>query len=113
MQALWALVYLNHGSELHHLHQDKESIINETALHTEFCALRSPAGHGVRTADFVFEIMPYLDLLLGDLGLKSARKGSWWKNLFVPHQPKDYAGLVEEWKGRRSISQDGRKVKVT
>ncbi|KAF7621872.1 putative monooxygenase [Aspergillus flavus] len=113
VQALWALVYLNHGSELHHLHQDKESIINETALHTEFCALRSPAGHGVRTADFVFEIMPYLDLLLGDLGLKSARKGSWWKNLFVPHQPKDYAGLVEEWKGRRSISQDGRKVKVT
>ncbi|GMG07316.1 unnamed protein product [Aspergillus oryzae] len=104
VQALWALVYLNHGSELHHHHQGKESIINETALHTEFCALRSPAGHGVRTADFVFEIMPYLDLLLGDLGLKTARKGSWWKNLFVPHQPKDYAGLVEEWKRRRSIS---------
>ncbi|KAJ5355551.1 monooxygenase [Penicillium cataractarum] len=111
VQALWALVYLNHGSELHHHHQDKESIISETALHTEFCSLRSPAGHGVRTADFVFEVMPYLDLLLGDLGLRTARKGSWWEGLFVPHQPRDYAGLVEEWKARLSISSEGRKMK--
>jgi hypothetical protein len=113
VQALWALVYLNHGSELHHNHQDKESIVSETALHTEFCALRSPAGHGVRTADFVFEIMPYLDLLLGDLGLRTARKGSWWQSLFAPHQPRDYAGLVEEWKSRLYTSQEGRKMKDT
>ncbi|KAE8327859.1 hypothetical protein BDV39DRAFT_174951 [Aspergillus sergii] len=113
VQALWALVYLNHGSELHHHHQDKASIVSETALHTEFCALRSPAGHGVRTADFVLEVMPYFDLLLGDLGLRTARKGSWWENLFVPHLPRDYAGLVEEWKARQSISQEGRKIKTT
>ncbi|KAL4736099.1 hypothetical protein BDV11DRAFT_194690 [Aspergillus similis] len=103
VQALWALVYLNHGRQLHYKYHDKELLVRETALHTEFCALRSPADHGARNADFVFEVLPYLDMLLQDLGLKTARKGSWWKNLFVPHQPRDYAGLVEEWKGRVSV----------
>lgn len=112
VQALWALVYLFHSAKLHHQRRDEESILSETALHTEFCALRSPAGHGVRTADFVFEVMPYLDLLLRDLGLRVARKRSWWEGLFVAHQPRDYAGLVEEWKASiLSISQDGRKIK--
>ncbi|KAJ5337277.1 monooxygenase [Penicillium brevicompactum] len=114
VQALWALVYLNHGSELHQ-HGNKESRVRETALHTEFCSLRSPMGHGVRTPDFVFEVMPYLDLLLGDLGMSTSRKGSWWEDLFVPHRPRDYAGLVEEWKMRLrlSIPQERRKIKNT
>lgn len=106
VQALWALVYLNHAPELsrHHL-QDKKSALREATLHSEFVALRSPTNHGSRNADFVFEVLPYLDMLLRDLGLRTARKGSWWRNLFVPHQPRDYAGLVEEWKGqaRRKI----------
>ncbi|CAI7660048.1 unnamed protein product [Penicillium bialowiezense] len=112
VQALWALVYLNHGSELHH-HGGEEVRVRETALHTEFCALRSPVGHGVRTADFVFEVMPYLDLLLRDLGISTVRKASWWEDLFVPHRPRDYAGLVEEWKMRLSVPQEGRKIKDT
>jgi hypothetical protein len=111
VQALWALVYLNHGSKLHYKYHDKESLVHETALHTEFCALRSPADHGARNADFVFEVLPYLDMLLQDLGLRTARKGSWWKNLFVPHQPRDYAGLVEEWRGRVSVSNQGERIK--
>ncbi|KAL4795198.1 hypothetical protein BDV19DRAFT_399040 [Aspergillus venezuelensis] len=101
VQALWALVYLNHALELtgHHP-QDKESALREATLHSEFVALRSPTNHGSRNSDFVFEVLPYLDMLLTDLGLRTARKGPWWRNLFVPHQPTDYAGLVEEWKAR-------------
>ncbi|KAE8421367.1 hypothetical protein BDV36DRAFT_292294 [Aspergillus pseudocaelatus] len=118
VQALWALVYLNNGRELnyyraHLQEEDKEAMIREIALHTEFCALRSPADHGARNAAFIFEVMPYLDLLLGDLGLRTARKGSWWANLFVRHQPRDYAGLVEEWKARLlSKSSEGHKMKT-
>jgi hypothetical protein len=113
VQALWAVVYLHHGHELQ-CPQDKDSIARETALHTEFCALRSPSDHGARNADFVFEVLPYLDMLLKDLGLKTARKGSWWRNLFTPHEPRDYAGLVEEWKSRvSSSSEQGRKMKTT
>ncbi|KAL4746954.1 hypothetical protein BDW72DRAFT_183835 [Aspergillus terricola var. indicus] len=112
VQALWALVYLNHGSQLHCKYHDKESLVRETALHTEFCVLRSPADHGARNADFVFEVLPYLDMLLQDLALRTARKGSWWKNLFAPHQPRDYAGLVEEWKGRVSVSDREERIKT-
>ncbi|KAL5332653.1 hypothetical protein BJX70DRAFT_407176 [Aspergillus crustosus] len=116
VQALWALVYLTHGGELKLYNQDHESIVRETALHTEFCALRSPADHGARNADFVFEVLPYFDLLLRDLELRTARKGSWWRDLFEPHQPRDYGGLVEEWKGRLRLrlpmSQNGEKIKV-
>ncbi|KAL4755560.1 uncharacterized protein BDW70DRAFT_165426, partial [Aspergillus foveolatus] len=112
VQALWAVVYLNHGSQLHYVYRDKESLVRETALHTEFCALRSPADHGARNADFVFEVLPYLDMLLQDLGLMTARKGSWWKNLFLPHQPRDYAGLVEEWIGRVSVSDQEERIKT-
>ncbi|KAL4861638.1 hypothetical protein BDV12DRAFT_179936 [Aspergillus spectabilis] len=115
VQALWALVYLNHGFELQTRHlppHDKESVLREATLHSEFVALRSPTNHGARNADFVFEVLPYLDMLLGDLGLRTARKGSWWRNQFVPHEPTDYAGLVEEWKGRGSVSQEGKKVKA-
>ncbi|KAL4885740.1 hypothetical protein BJY04DRAFT_179152 [Aspergillus karnatakaensis] len=101
VQALWALVYLNHASELTRHHMDNESVIREAILHSEFVALRSPTNHGPRHADFVFEVLPYLDMLLTDLGLRTARKGSWWRNLFVPHQPTDYAGLVEEWKAMK------------
>ncbi|OJI96140.1 hypothetical protein ASPVEDRAFT_35483 [Aspergillus versicolor CBS 583.65] len=111
VQALWALVYLNHAPELTRHHpQDKKSALREATLHSEFVALRSPTNHGSRNADFVFEVLPYLDMLLRDLGLRTARKGSWWRNLFVPHQPGDYAGLVEEWKGR--VSSLGRKIKA-
>ncbi|KAL3442236.1 hypothetical protein BJX65DRAFT_226913 [Aspergillus insuetus] len=112
VQALWALVYLNHGPALSR-QQDKEAVLRETTLHSEFVALRSPTNHGARNADFVFEVLPYLDMLLGDLGLRTARKGSWWRNLFVPHEPRDYAGLVEEWKGRVSSSDPkGKKIKA-
>ncbi|KAL4899972.1 hypothetical protein BDW74DRAFT_183288 [Aspergillus multicolor] len=107
VQAVWALAYLNNGLEPGH-QQDKESLIRETALQTEFCALRSPADHGARNADFVFEVLPYLDMLLRDLGVRTARKGSWWRELAVPYQPGDYAGLVEEWKARAEGRTGGR-----
>jgi hypothetical protein len=32
------------------------------------------------------------------MGLQNNRKGSWFKELTEPYMPRDYAGLVEEWK---------------
>ncbi|KAL2817891.1 hypothetical protein BDW59DRAFT_130126 [Aspergillus cavernicola] len=95
VQALWAAVYLYHGLARQETHA---SILWDTVLHTEFCGLRSPAGYGGRNADFVFDVLPYLDILLRDLGLRPRRKGSLWGNLFHPHGGEDYRGLVGEWK---------------
>jgi hypothetical protein len=45
----------------------------------------------------VFEGLPYIDMLLRDLGLKHIRKRSWFAELTEPYAPRDFAGLVEEW----------------
>ena len=87
-----------------------ERIRTETLLHTEFCRRRYTWGFGERFPDFMFELLPYLDVLLGDLGLESARKSknvcaggplSWVKGClreaFEPYSKSDYRGLVEEW----------------
>ena len=45
-----------------------------------------------------FDSLPYVDLLLKDLGLSRHRKGGWgWRELFVPYDQGDYRGLVAEW----------------
>ncbi|KAK8009808.1 beta-tubulin [Apiospora arundinis] len=41
----------------------------ETVLHARFGKWRYPAGHGAQFPDFVFDALPYMDLLVGDLGL--------------------------------------------
>ncbi|KAK6850474.1 hypothetical protein PG987_000108 [Apiospora arundinis] len=49
----------------------------ETVLHARFGKWRYPAGHGAQFPDFVFDALPYMDLLVGDLGLRVHRK-AWW-----------------------------------
>ncbi len=73
-------------------------IIWETELQNRFGKWRYTAGHGSLFPDFVFDAVPYLDMLLGDLGLQNRRKnGSFWKEIFEPYGPEDYRGLVQEW----------------
>jgi hypothetical protein len=69
----------------------------ETSLHSEFGRFRYPAGFGRRNPDFVFDALPYVDLLLRDLGVDAVRKRALWKRCFVPYGMEDYRGLVAEW----------------
>ena len=107
-QALWLTAYFNNkiphlrpaaaASETSALHS---SIVWDTMLHTQFGRWRHPSagdGFGSRFPDMAFESLPYVDLLLRDLGLKRWRKGSWWKEWFEPYTLEDYKGLVGEWK---------------
>jgi hypothetical protein len=75
----------------------------ETALHSEFGKYRYPAGFGRRNPDFVFDAIPYIDLMLRDLGLSTERKRSVLARCFQPYGAEDYRGLVSEWKSKRSI----------
>lgn len=70
----------------------------ETALHSEFGKYRYPGGFGRRNPDFVFDALPYVDLLLRDLRLQTNRKGGVLAQCFAAHGVEDYRGLVEEWK---------------
>ncbi|KAH8670074.1 hypothetical protein BGZ61DRAFT_483356 [Ilyonectria robusta] len=72
---------------------------HEAVLHSRFCKWRYPAGYGHKYPDFIFDAVPYLDLLLTDMGLNKYRKGGGMAaEATDPYGPEDYRGLVDEWK---------------
>lgn len=72
---------------------------NEWAyLQAEYTQLRHL---GSAFPDLVFDNIPYVDLLLRDLGLSSTRKEGWLSELLGQYRPQDYEGVVEEWKRTR------------
>lgn len=102
-QAMWMTAYFD-GYQSPALRsckteeEKKEKIKWYTLLHTQYGKWRCPGGYGSRFPDFVYDGIPYIDLLLRDLGLKNKRKSSLWKELFQPYLTYDYAGLVDEWR---------------
>ncbi|KAK4183473.1 hypothetical protein QBC35DRAFT_97983 [Podospora australis] len=74
-----------------------EAIEYETVLYSRFGKWRYPAGRGAQQPDFVFDALPYLDLLVSDLGLKVHRKKGWFAELSDPYGPEDYRDLVGEF----------------
>lgn len=70
----------------------------ETSLHSEFGRYRYPGGFGHRNPDFVFDAIPYIDLMLRDLNLSPQRKQGLLARCFHPYGAEDYRGLVDEWK---------------
>ncbi|KAL8783521.1 MAG: hypothetical protein Q9213_004567 [Squamulea squamosa] len=119
MAALWAYAYLNDcleppmhfsdrpqpllvASEKANLDESLglQSRLYETALFSRFGRWRYPMGYGSRFPDFVFDGVPYFDMILQDLGLKTWRKGrSWLGELFSgPYLAGDYRGIVEQWR---------------
>ncbi|KAL2871583.1 flavin-binding monooxygenase-like protein [Aspergillus lucknowensis] len=78
--------------------RESRDVLWETALHTQFGVHRYPGGLGRRNPDFVFDAIPYVDVLLRDLGMSGGRKdGRGWKRWVEAYGVEDYVGLVEEW----------------
>lgn len=72
-----------------------------TVLTSRFGKWRYPAGHGSQFPDFVFDALPYLDQLLGDLGLPIYRKGNgFMAEATSPYGPEDYKEVVSEWQAK-------------
>lgn len=100
-QALWITAFFQ--DKIPHLRDstiDHGAVRRNTILHSEYQALRRPriaGGAGEKFPDLVFDSITYVDLLLRDLGLKTRRKESWWRDLVVPYSVRDYEGLVREW----------------
>lgn len=94
IQGLWITAYFDNKLQTP---QDPISIQQDTILHNRFLQWRYSKGHGDRFPDMVFDILPYFDMLLSDLGLESHRKKNLVAELFFPYGQKDYVGLVQEW----------------
>lgn len=101
IQALWITAYLD--SSLSRKASSVAQAQNEAILHARFGRWRYPCGYGGRFPDFVFDAVPYLDMLLRDLGLKHKRKGSWLKEIFNAYGPEDYRVVVEEWREKNGF----------
>ncbi|GAW12463.1 hypothetical protein ANO14919_018320 [Xylariales sp. No.14919] len=69
----------------------------ETVLLNRWGKWRYPVDWGHRAPNFVFDIMPYLDLLQRDLGLKTHRKKGWFAEVTDPYGPEDYKDITTEW----------------
>lgn len=102
VQALWISAFFD-GS-LQRIAKTETDIEEEVMLHTQFGKWRYPVGYGASLPDFAFDSLPYLDLLLNDLGLKSHRKPTQVAEIFEPYKPKDYRGLTREFVGSQMVS---------
>ena len=97
-QALWISAYFD--GKLDIMAATDEEVTQEVMLHTQWGKWRYPCGYGASLPDFVFDALPYMDLLLKDLGLRINRKPSLYAEITEPYSPKDFVGLVDEWKDK-------------
>lgn len=101
IQGQWIAAYL--ANALDRTPKSRAEVTSEIMLHTQWGKWRFPCGYGAALPDFVFEGLPYVNMLMHDMGLASHRKGSWFRELTSPYLPRDFAGLVEEWRAKRLI----------
>lgn len=79
---------------------DYAAIQRETFYHTEYQRVRRPkgtGGMGDRCPDLVFDSLPYVDQLLSDIGVRTHRKPSWYREVTEAYRLSDFTGLVQEW----------------
>ena len=96
VQGLWISNFLD--GKIDRMPKTNDEVTQEIMLHTQWGKWRYPSGYGARLPDFVFEAVPYMDLLLRDMNLNNHRKHSLLAEITHPYLPGDYAGLIDEWK---------------
>ncbi|KAK0650927.1 putative FAD-containing monooxygenase MymA [Lasiodiplodia hormozganensis] len=93
IQGLWISAYFDGKLD----RQPSENARWETMLHSQFGKWRYPCGYGSRLPDFVFDTVPYIDMLLRDVGLEGHRKKTKFAEITEPYGPEDYRDLPSEW----------------
>ncbi|KAK7744842.1 hypothetical protein SLS62_010004 [Diatrype stigma] len=103
LQGLWISAYfsglLANDAPAAALESDQamQKLRHETALHNRFGRWRYPTDWGHRNPNFIFDAVPYLDLLQRDLGLRIHRKKGRFAEWYDPYGPRDYRDVDEEW----------------
>ncbi|KAG9241425.1 putative dimethylaniline monooxygenase [Calycina marina] len=92
-QALWATAYFDERLHL----PSQIAMANEVALSNVWCRLRY-LGKGQMGIWYYFDLVPYIDMLLADIKLRSYRR-SWALDLFSPVTAKDIRRLHQEYVG--------------
>ncbi|KAF2451785.1 FAD/NAD(P)-binding domain-containing protein [Karstenula rhodostoma CBS 690.94] len=95
-QGLWITAYFD--SRLDRETKTQDEVTREIMMHTQWGKWRYPCGYCASLPDFVFEGIPYVDMLLRDMGIRNKRKGSFIKEIFSPYCPEDYDGVLDEYR---------------
>ncbi|EFY94889.1 flavin-binding monooxygenase [Metarhizium robertsii] len=74
-----------------------EELQYQTVLVNRFGKWRYPVDWGNKAPSFIFDAVPYFDVLLQDLGLNYTRKQGLLSYLFEPYGPQDYRDTAMEW----------------
>ncbi|KAK8066149.1 hypothetical protein PG997_012896 [Apiospora hydei] len=83
-----------------------EELRYKTVLYNQFGRWRYPTDWGSKNPNFIFDAVPYLDLLLRDLGLPVHRKNGFLAEWTDPYGPEDYRGVNEEWQTKYGKVED-------
>ncbi|TEA22539.1 FAD-dependent monooxygenase DEP4 [Colletotrichum sidae] len=77
-----------------------------TVLMNRFGIWRYPTDWGSnKCPSFVFDAVPYFDLLQHDLGLSPWRKKGFLAEVYSPYGPEDYRRINEEWMEKQEKTQ--------
>lgn len=106
ISALWISAYFSGelGRDPGKVVDDREAMNKlqyETVLHNRFGKWRHPTDWGDRSPNFMFDALPYLDMLMQDLGLNPFRKMGRLAEMYSPYKPGDYCNITKEWLERR------------
>lgn len=107
VQALWAVAALD-GTVCFPSTEDIDAEIADTVA---WCRKRY-LSKGELGNWLYFDMVPYTDMLLEQLGLKSHRK-TWLKDLLAPCVARDLRGLVNEYRTKSCTSPQGPQVVST
>lgn len=102
MQALWITAFF--AGKLSVELPGEEEAARQALLGSRFFRYRASNGLGAKSADMIFEIVPFIDTLSRDLGLKTKRKGG-WREIFESYGVHDYSGVVEEWMKKENMRE--------
>ncbi|KAL6861990.1 cofactor FMO1 FAD enzyme [Trichoderma novae-zelandiae] len=97
-QALWGVAFLLGLIDL----PPQDEMEQEVAEWNVWSAKRYVA-QGRKHAYAIFDFLPYIDVLLTDLGVKARRKSNWFNHLFTPAYPREYNGIMDEF--RQALAQ--------
>ena len=95
-EALWITAFFDDKLSTPLPREDEAA--KQALMQNRFYKWKAPNGLGDRCSDMVFEVVPYVDTLLGELGLETRRKGG-WAEIFQYYGVGDYPNLVQEWLG--------------
>lgn len=102
-QCLWITAYFD--GRLEREAETQDAVTREIMMHTQWGKWRFPCGYGASLPDFVFEGIPYVDMLLKDVGIRNKRKSSYFKEILSPYCPEDYNGVLDEYRIKNAIME--------